>query len=57
MGLEGKTFLFIEKKEKSFPILRDGTKKMIQTVKRNEQLRMYAVEINKGVRHVAGYGG
>lgn len=30
---------------------------MIQTVKRNEQLRMYAVEINKGVRHVAGYGG
>ena len=29
MGLQGKTFLFIEKKEKSSPNLRDGTKKII----------------------------
>ena len=50
------TFENICVEDKRIP-LRDGTKKMIQTVKRNEQLRMYAVEINKGVRHVAGYGG
>ena len=50
------TFENICVEDKRIP-LRDGTKKMIQTVKRNEQPVLYAVEINKGVRHVAGYGG